>query len=551
MTKVRRLGSVILALVLVFSLVLAACSKENNEPASENDPPKASVGDDENNEEGSKDEGILILPISKEKMNLSLWAPMDGNFKGKNYNEKASFQQMEKNTNIHIDFKSGQGDEAFGLLMSSGKLPDMIFHYYWDKEGGKYGEIGALLALEELIDEHAPNLKRILSENPEVKGQITSPDGNIYYLPNIELNPTGWIQMFPQIRADWLEKLKLEQPKTIDDWYTVLKAFREGDPNGNKVKDEVPLVTAGILNVMRLFAPAYGMEYDFFVDNGMVQYGPYEPEFKDVVTFLNKLYSEELFDPNYLVDGTFKSLTEKVTTDRAGAWFGWSGSYMGNFTKLMEGKHDTFKIAPVLPPIGPDGDQRHVSNRWPATGVGIAVAADTKNAEEVIKWLDYQYSTDGIILNNFGVEGVSYDLVNGEPVFKDVILHPTQEGFNNTQALLNYTIGGGSWATVGDPRYLEQIRIANGQLENPLELYGKYVDFDKKIPPLQFLPKENDIILPIMADVTTFVDENINAFIMGRRSLTEYDAFIAQLKNMKFDRVLEQYQKAYDRFKGK
>jgi putative aldouronate transport system substrate-binding protein len=540
--------TVLLSVALGASVGLTGCSKDNgseNTPAPAENTPVATQ---------KRNVGGLELPISDKGLELSLWIPADGNFRGKNYNEKHSFQQMEKNTGIKINFlmaNSTGWTDQFNLLMSSGKLPDMIFNYEWDKHVVKYGSNGALLPLEQLIDKHAPNIKRLLQEKPDVRGQITSPDGHIYYLPNVALENIQLIQLFPQIREDWLTKLNLKSPETTDDWYNVLKAFREKDPNGNGQKDEIPLTSVNLENIMRLFAPAFGVEYDFFVENGQVKYGPYDSRFLDVVTYLNKLYSEQLLDPNYLVDADFKLLTEKVTTDRAGSWFGWAGSYMGTFTNLMkEKKHPTFKIAPVVPPKGPRGDQRHVSVRWPATGIGLAVSSQTKYPEEVIKWLDYQYSEEGVILNNYGVEGISYDLVDGKPKYRKEVTNP-EGGLTGTQALLLHTIGGGSWATISLPDAGQQMAAASGQTENPLKLYEKYVDFSKKIPPLQFLPEESNVIVPIMADVDTYVKEMVNGFIMGKKPLSEFAQFQSTLKKMNMDKVLEIYQKSYNRFKGK
>ncbi|MBD2843686.1 extracellular solute-binding protein [Paenibacillus sp. IB182496] len=545
-----------LSLVLLLALVLSACSNSGgnngNGDAAQSNGGNASATD--NASEGgadTRDVGGLAVPIVQDPLTLTLWSPSGGNFRGTNFNEKLSFQQMEANTSIHIDFQhsTDASAEAFSLLMASGQLPDIIYSDAWGTESSKYGSQGALLPLEELIEQYAPNFNKILNDYPDVRGQITSPEGHIYYLPNLVLDAENLTQMFPQIRQDWLEQLGLEMPTSTDEWYEVLKAFREQDPNGNGEQDEIPLVTVSLENIMMLFAPAFGVEYGFFVEDGQVKYGPADERFEDVVTYLNKLYSEQLLDPNYLVDTTFQTLTEKVTTDVAGAWFGWSGSYMGNFTTLMEGKHDTFALAPVLPPAGPDGTQRHVSFRWQAGPHGLAVSSRTEHPEEVIQWLDYQYSEEGILLNNFGVEGESYDVVDGNPIYKEAVTNPTN-GLTNTQELLNHTIGGGSWATVADPRYAEQIRIANGQTDNPLELYSDYIDFDAKLPPVQFSAEESAAVVPLMADIQTYAAEAVNAAIMGRDPVGNYDQVIEQLNKMGIEEVLRNYQTAYDRFKG-
>lgn len=544
----------VLLLPVLLSLVtlVSACGGSNTKTGNTADPTAEVQKATQAPAKEGKTVGGLQLPIVSDKLELSLWSPSGGNFRGTNFNEKLSFQQMEENTNIHIDFQHSTeaSAEAFSLLMSSGKLPDIIYNDLWGTDSGKYGTQGALLPLEDLIEKNAPNFKKILDDNPDIRGQITSPEGHIFYLPNLVLDSQDLTQMFPQVRKDWIDKLGLSMPETTEDWYNMLKAFREQDANGNGKKDEIPLVTVNLENIMMLFAPAFGVDYGFFVDNGQVKYGPNDPKFKDVVTYLHRLYDEHLLDPNYLVDTTFQTLTEKVTTDVAGAWFGWSGSYMGNFTTLMEGKHPTFKIAPAIPPKGPNGDQRHVSFRWQAAAHGLAVSSRTEHPEEVMKWLDYQYSEEGILLNNFGVEGKSYDLVNGEPIYKKEVTHPTN-GLTNTQELLNHTIGGGSWATVADTRYAEQIREANGQTENPLELYSDYIDFDSKLPPVQFTTEENDVVVPLMADIQTYVAETINAMIMGRQKIEDYDKVMKQLEKMGINDVLKEYQVAYERFKGK
>lgn len=535
MLRKRKSGAIISVLVTA-SLLAAGCSGKEGDSGSTTSPASSAAA------ASSK---------PAEKANLSLWIPLPADFKGKDYNEKYSFQEMEKRTNVHINFQhvsDADVENQFNLLMSSGKLPDMIYAYEWDVQASKYGNNGALLPLETLIDKSAPNLKKVLADHPEIKGQITSPEGHIYYIPNMALDNTQLVQMFPQIREDWLNKLSVKAPETTDEWYNVLKQFAEKDPNGNGQKDEIPYISFGLDGLMTTFAPAFGIDYNFFVDNGKVQYGPYDSRFKDLLTYLNKLYSEKLID---ITAKDYPELRERVISDKAGSWIGWAGSYMGTFTNLMKEKnHPTFKITPALPPKGPKGDQRHISNRWPASAFGIAVSSQTKNAEAIIKWLDYQFSPEGIILNNFGVEGKSYTLKDGKPAYTEEVLHPTG-GVTNTQALLVHTIGGGSWPTVVDVDGGAQIRKANGQTENPTDRYAKFIDLKKKIPPLQFTKDESNVISQSMTDIKSFTEEKTTAFITGKLPISQFDQYVADMKKMKIDQVLEQYQKAYTRFSGK
>ncbi|MFD0462567.1 hypothetical protein ACFQY9_12540 [Microvirga aerilata] len=127
--------------------------------------------------------------------------------------------------------------EAFNLLMASGDLPDIVAGNELRHDFVRYGMEGAFQPLNDLIEKHAPNLKKFLASNPEIKKAITAPDGNIYWIPYV---PDGKYARGWFIRYDWLDKLGLKAPQTVDELYTVLQAFRDKDPNGNGQKDEVP-----------------------------------------------------------------------------------------------------------------------------------------------------------------------------------------------------------------------------------------------------------------------------------------------------------------------
>jgi len=543
----NKLRKPVMILMLAFVLVVTACSgnaKNNNNTPAPTAAPATNAPSDNGGAENSS------LPIVQDKLTLKTWVLTDGNFRGNDYNEKESFKKMEELTNINIEWVLGSGAngvEAFNLLMASAQLPDLVAYNAMNTEGPKYGQQGAFVELSDYIDKFAPNFKKILEENPDVKRLISTADGEIYHFPQLNLHEYNLVQMFPQIRQDWLEKVGLPEPKTIDEWYNALKAFKTEDPNGNGQADEIPFVSVNLSNMVKTFGPAFGSDWEFYVDNGKVKFAPYEPEYKEMMQWLNKLYAEGLIDPNYLVDTEFKFLTEKVTTDRAGAWAGWSGSYMRSFTDLMK-DHASFKIIGTEPPAGPNGDKRFGFHAWPVGSVGIAISAQSKNIEEAVKWLDFQYSEEGIMLNNFGVEGSSYEMVNGYPTYTDAVFN-NPNGLNSTESLLSYTIGGGSWATVADERYLEQYD-PEGAVEAKAKV-GSYIDFNVAMPPVTLTSEQNDKVVTLLADIRTFRDEYANQYVMGNRGFDKYDAeFVEQLKKMKIEEVVAVYQEAYDTYMG-
>ncbi len=162
-----------------------------------------------------------------------------------------------------------------------------------------------------------------INSDPDVKKQISLDDGTIFMFPllkldAIKLNGTSGLIL----RKDWLEKLNLRTPTTIDEWYTVLKAFKEKDPNGNGKPDELPFTGnwgPGNLTKLLDFSPGFGVLGGFEMKDGKVAFGPLQPEYKNFVETMKKWYSEGLIDPEIMTnDG--KAFDYKVTNHVAGSF---------------------------------------------------------------------------------------------------------------------------------------------------------------------------------------------------------------------------------------
>lgn len=136
---------------------------------------------------------------------------------------------------------------------------------------------------------------------------VTAIDGNIYALP--EVNDCYHCSMSQKmwIYEPWLKKLGLEMPKTTDELYNVLKAFKENDPNGNGKKDEIPLsitqkswrstIDAFLMNSF-IYNPVYGSSSKhMFIKDGKLDVAFNKPEWREGLRYLNKLYKEGLIAP--------------------------------------------------------------------------------------------------------------------------------------------------------------------------------------------------------------------------------------------------------------
>jgi putative aldouronate transport system substrate-binding protein len=172
-----------------------------------------------------------------------------------------------------------------------------------------------------------------------------------------------------------------------------------------------------------------------------------------------------------------------------------------------------------------------------------AVAADTEYPEICVRWLDYRYSKEGALLINYGVEGKSYDMVDGEPAYKQEILdlQPT-----DPQKLTWYISGD----TVGLVYYQRMWQGANEEALKAYDVWAKDPT-DKVLPKITLTAEEASASSAKMADIDTYINESISMFITGQKSLEEFDAFVEQIKSMGIDEVIKINQDALDRYNAR
>nr|WP_261800331.1 extracellular solute-binding protein [Paenibacillus sp. PAMC21692] len=483
---------------------------------------------------------------------LTYWVALNPNVSAtmKNAGEIALYQEIEKATGTKVTFQhppQGQEIDAFNLMVSSGNVPDIIQHTWSGVAGGSDRAIadGTILRLNELIDAHAPNLTKLLNDNPEYRKLITTDDGNIYAFPFIRgddylLTYNGLV-----IRQDWLDALNLPMPETIDEWYETLKAFKTGDPNKNGQPDEIPfLLDIPMTTLNQAFLGAWGITDAFYQLDGQVHYGPIQPGFKEYLTTMNKWYQEGLIDADYAAtDGTLKDA--KVTNNQLGAFVGYSGSSLGRYTDLMKESNPSFKLAGAPNAVLNKGDKPLLGQKEaPYAGIGAAITKNHPKPEEVVKWLDYNYGEEGHMLFNFGIEGVSYEVVDGYPTYTDEVMK--NPDLPVTQAMAKYMMANYSGPFVQDRRYMEQYAVLPTQKEAISTWMN--AENDRWIPTLSLTSEESSKYASIMNDVKTYYDEMVNKFIMGVTPLDQFDQFVNIIQSMGIEDAIQIQQAGLDRF---
>ena len=504
----------------------------------------------------------LALPIVSAPLTLSYWCPMSSNVSAtmKTFAEIAMYKELEKRTGIHLEFQHpplNQDLEQFNLLTASGIYPDVI-EYNWltNAPGGpaRFVRDGVIIRLNDLIDRYAPNLKRVLADHPDWRKQIITDEGDIYAFPFIRSDVRLLVSTGLAVRQDWLDKLGLKAPATLDDWRTMLTAFKQRDANGNGRADEIPLSTwasspgpgGGSRGAFSRysFVGAWGVGQDWYQDNGAIKYGPLTGEFREFLTLMRQWFKDGLIDPDVFSTNQ-NTFDAKVTGNLIGAASVQGGNGIGKYAGLMAGK-GTFKLSPVAQPTLNAGDKILLGgrdNNYPGQG-SAAITSSNKHVTETVKMLDYAYSPDGSLLYNFGVEGTSYKMVNGVPTYLDQILHDPQ--IPSAQMISRFARGNFNGPFVQDVRYITQYYELPEQ-KKALEVWTLPSN-EKLLPPLTPTQDESKKFATTMADINTRYDEVFTRVWSGKAGLDEWDAFVKALPGMGLNDALKVQQNALDRY---
>lgn len=321
--------------------------------------------------------------------------------------------QEKTNSKINWTIVASTGwTEKANVTLASGILPDLVYFYSGTAVPGEWIQQGAVIELTDLLAK-APNIQKWLSD--DVMLWMKNPDGNTYQLNMVIEFPYN---LSNQIRVDWLDKLGLEMPTTMEEWLTVLQAFRDGDPDGNGVDDTIPWV----YNFQAWF-DAYGITNGVYVDvDGHLVPRYLHPYFKDAVEMLASMYQEKLIDPEFVVrNKDIMQAKELILASKAGSWQ-CSGSTASSYTSILrETDPDaTFGYAPLIE--GPGG--QNVQARNPVGAAG-AITIQAEEPEKLMAYWNWIYGEEGTTIMNYGEEGVTYEMQDGNPV----LLDPYYESF--------------------------------------------------------------------------------------------------------------------------
>ena len=358
------------------------------------------------------------------------------------------FPAIEAATGVHvaIDWQENEGYSsavATTLLMNKKDLPDIINPT--DFGVMDLADDGLIIALDDYLNLMPDIIEAVGEERMEA---WRSTDGHIYTIPSVSAIRGSFSMM---VRQDWLAALEMETPETWEDWVAYWRGVRDNDLNGNgDTTDEIPIALAesedgerSLTLLLNAFGIAASNDTQFcLLDDGtytMVYEHPRYPEFLEAMA---GLYAEGILAEGYEAF-SYASIEQAMGDNTLGSTMTFAASGAQTNTLRDNGNEDALWIS-VEPVAGPYGDRmiqerEMVSPMWCIT----AGAYENGKAEDIVRFFNWCYTKEGTDLYNYGIEGVSYTLQDGQPVLDKALV---ANGFTDYRAVgINYEPFGGCW----------------------------------------------------------------------------------------------------------
>ncbi|WP_068782199.1 ABC transporter substrate-binding protein [Paenibacillus sp. GM2] len=364
--------------------------------------------------------------------------------------------------NAEYDVGSGGGDQKVAMMAASGEVPDIIF-----AKGSlsKLVDAGLIIDLTDLIDQYAPNIKKIFSENMN-RLKYSNEDQAIYELPtNVGVDQ----QYFDagggfEIQQRVLKELGYPQVRTVQDFENVLKQYVEKHPTTDG-QPTIPLTLNAddwriMISVTNPAFLATGAPDDgeYYVNpetyEAMLHYK--RPEEKEYFRWLNHMYNEGLLDKDTFVqkDDQYKA---KIASGRVLGLIDQEWGYQDAENALKTAGKDEYTYG-HFPVTLTEEYEDHSFQSAGVDGYGIAITTACKDPVRAIQFLDWMSSDEGQVLRNWGIEGKHYTVDgNGMRVI------PTEIQERKTNDSTNFTkeSGVGLYLTFG-ARYGDGVKDPSG-----------------------------------------------------------------------------------------
>lgn len=495
----------------------AVSTAENNEDFLQGDPLKFSIYYSDNPTLPFKSDWLAVTTIEKRYNTDITWEIIPST----DYNSKVSI-----------------------TLNTGTNTPDVILYANTQGETSQLALNGALVPLSDYSD-WTPNFNAYVEKFgiQDTVDMLNLSDGKRYVMP--PLYDQAFYDGGLILRQDFLEKNNFAAPKTYDDLYAILKAYKEQNPKS------YPLTVLAAPNVLyRMTMPSFGVSLGKNASTGAYVLswdydkkecfpGAISEEYKEYITFFHKLYAEGLLDPEMAAPIDGDKWNQKLATGAAIASYAYYDQ-IGGIEAVSDIEGIKFNLYPPL--AGPDGAHHQPKNKTGiAKGLLLPIAVTKRpDFERLVRTIDAMfYSEEAAAIWCLGVEGETYTMDGNKIVFPDDAKNSPDGIYKYMQ--LKYGTGSDTtqkvWISDREMyKYDDNYRAIN-------EAVAAMDDAIQYIPPT---PMFDDLDAEEASSLQTPLADSWerwnDAFLTGEKSIEkDWDAYVAEMKTLQIDRLCELY----------
>lgn len=536
MKKRNQKLALILASVMAAGAVLSSCG-----------------GNSDTGSTGGTEGGSSTAAETPESATVGVMIPHFGVLPNETPVGKAWEEKMDEMMECDITFEwnfvpYAEYTEKANIALASADFPD-LFQVMDSNALIPYKDQDIFVELSGYTD-LMPNFMEKVEQVRYGKEKLYDGDGHFYGFNNISLprlEQGVGIYTIPTYRYDVFEEHGLTIPETTDEFYETAKQLKELYP------DTYPITRSWATNETYIFHTGDAI----FWNGDAYEYGPVSENYKAMLTWLNKLYTEGLLDPECFTEDTDmhkqKMLTGKVFMS-LGEWF-------NDDVNINNNEESDAYWVNALPPsdaaIGPSWLQVDNVNEITMGGEPIIINSQAENLELLIKLCDIQYTDEVIELVTWGIEGESYTRGDdGKPTFIDEI----KTAADPWSAGDKYGMRASAGSRPGLQRALDSYAFLDFAPNDACYIDGEVVEMPWEAawpdiswpdseqiapnifaPPITFTNDEAQNNSTIMTAVQTMVDEYKLKFIKGEEPLSNWDSYVQAVEGMGYQQVVDLY----------
>ena len=478
----------------------------------------------------------------------------DGDETGRTWENNLFFSRMRERTGVRFVYRQAanysEWKQRVAAMTKGENLPDVLFKAeLTPAETRALYEAGIIIDLNRttesgktLLEEYAPHLWALLQEHPDWKDAISMPDGAIASLPTFD---TLQDNDFMWINTQWLNVLGLKKPTTADELTEVLRAFKTQDPNRSGSADEIPLSFISMWE-LRFLGHAFGIiDNDYYVsvgNDGIVTSSLTSDRNRAFLSWLHMLWEENLLDHDgFLQTDAMRQTTNKEKTEKTIPY----GMLMGNMPQTAV-PEDASKKYEILEPLTYEGKKIYRDLTGDVIRGTFAITRECKDPGEMLSWVDYLYTEEGAILARYGKEGEEFSR-DAKGMWK---WNADNETVSDKFRKEN-TIGSGSAVPgISGDNFLMQFSEEAGR---------RVVEMISRVRPYSVMPypyvilSEADAaeLAKIQAELMSYAEQAMACFVTGDLEMNDanWNTFCDTVREKGLDKAVSIWQRVYDDLK--